>query len=163
MRAAATDVLYAAERNGAERIGPDAERLRSVPDTNVLLPAKTVSVNKPASVEAQSSKKGRLPGRPIPLYSSFNSEFHNRLINRSYRAFRTKPLKSLSTDEIVFRLREKTLTPFIGNKFIMTTTFLTRVPTCDTILPISSKYFFDNVMGGIFQASIKLVHPSHER
>lgn len=57
-RVAATDVLYAAERNGAERIGPDAKRLRSVPDTNVLLPAKTVSVNKPASVEAQSSKKG---------------------------------------------------------------------------------------------------------
>lgn len=46
------------ERSGAERIGPDAKRLRSVPDTNVLLPAKTVSVNKPASVEAQSSKKG---------------------------------------------------------------------------------------------------------
>lgn len=65
----ATDVLYAAERNGA-RTGPDAECLRSVPDTNVHPPAKTVSVNKPASVEAQSEK-----GEPclVSLCCSFNS------------------------------------------------------------------------------------------
>lgn len=57
IRAAATDVLYAAEWNGADRTGR-AECLQSVPDTNVLLPAKTVSVNKPASVG--SEKGGRL-------------------------------------------------------------------------------------------------------
>jgi len=65
MRVTATDVLYAAEWNGA-RTGPDVECLRSVPDTNVLLPAKTVSVNKPASVEAQSEK-----GEPSSLFMPF--------------------------------------------------------------------------------------------
>lgn len=50
------------ERSGAERTGPDAKRSLSVPDTSAkLLPAKTVSVNKPPRIHRGSKEEAPSP------------------------------------------------------------------------------------------------------
>lgn len=135
--------MFYMRQNGTERIGPDAKRLRSVPDTNVLLPAKTVSVNKPASVEAQSSKRKGDSSRLISLHCTFNS-MQNFVTDLSIVCTEIFTLKTTLCKWNRFRCERRRCSRNNDNYYIFNL-----FPYCQPLL----KFFFDSTIR-VFQERV---------